>query len=482
MKKIIINHTSILINDYNLGDNERLEKMLSLWDSLRHTYTPIAFMYNKDKKQLFIPRGIDINYIEKLFNCKAEINYEPDPYDNASIKVYTMPKNDRQRKSISFLIGEENFKYTKKFSQLLLNLPTGEGKTYVTSASLQFLSTKAIIITPTDNIKKQWYDTFVTMTDVNDKYICNITGSAMINKLLSQNTLKYKIYLVNHGTITAYAKSYGWSAVHKFFKHIRVGVKIYDEAHLNFENILKIDFNTNTKKTIYLTATFERSNYKENFLFTTCFKSVTRYGYEVRDEIRKHIMYLSILYNSFPGIDVQSYMTTNTGFNKQRYADYESNCDEFYNALIYAVKYFKQQDGKILILSTKIDLVEKITNLLNTEFDDISVASYHSKLSDEEKEKAMQADIISTTPKSAGTGTDIKGLRTVIMCEAYSSHVQADQVSGRLREFSDKDSTFYVELVDMGFRKVYAMYKSRLPVFKKKCAKLLSIDLTKEGK
>ena len=477
MNKIIVNHTSIIINDYNLGDNDKLEKRLSIWDSVRHKYIPIAFMYNEETKQLFIPRGIDITYIEKIFDTPAEIRYEPDPYENVSIKVKTMPKNDIQRKSISFLIGEEDFKYTKKYSQLLLNLPTGEGKTYVTSASLQFLSTKAIIITPIDKIKKQWYETFINMTDIQDGYICDISGSNVIKKLMKQKTLKYKIYLVNHGTIIAYAKSNGWAAVHEFFKHIKVGIKIYDEAHLNFENTLRIDLNTNTKRTIYLTATFERSDYKENYLFNTCFKNVIRYGYEVRQEIRRHIMYLAILYDSRPSLAEQGYMSTYRGFNKIRYAEYESNNDTFYEALAYAVKYFKNMDGKMLILSSTIDLVDKITDFLNKSFDDLSVSSYHSKLTEDEKDKAIQSDIISTTPKSAGTGVDIKNLRTVIMCEAYSSTVQADQVSGRLREYSDSDSTFYVELVDTGFKKVYNMYKGRLPVFKKKCSKLLSINL-----
>lgn len=477
MKKIIVNHTSIIINDYSLGDKEQLEKKLSIYDTIRHKYIPVAYMYNENTKQLFIPRGIDINYVEKLFDVPAEINYEPDPYENISIKVRTMPKNDIQRKSISFLIGEESFRYTKKYSQLLLNLPTGEGKTYVTLASLQFLSMKSIIITPTDKIKKQWINTFIEMTDVNEKLICDISGSSVIDKILKEKTLRYKIYLVNHGTIIAYAKNNGWNAVHEFFKKIKVGVKIYDEAHLNFENTLRIDLNTNTKKTIYLTATFERSDHKENTLFNICFKSVIRYGYEVRQEIRKHIMYLSILYDSKPSLADQTFMVTNRGFNKIRFSNYQSEDDNFYDTLDYAVKFFKSKQGKIMILSSTIDLVEKITKFINDSYDDITACSYHSKMSEEQKMKALESDIISTTPKSLGTGADIKGMRTVIMCEAYSSTVQADQVSGRLREYSDTHSTFYVELVDVGFKKVYAMYKGRLPVFKKKCSKLLSVDI-----
>ena len=64
------------------------------------------------------------------------------------------------------------------------------------------------------------------------------------------------------------------------------------------------------------------------------------------------------------------------------------------------------------------------------------------------------------------------------MTEAYSSKVQAEQASGRLREYSPNDYTFYVELVDIGFKKVYEMYKKRLPVFKKKCVKVMELNIS----
>ena len=45
---------------------------------------------------------------------------------------------------------------------------------------------------------------------------------------------------------------------------MRVGIKFYDEAHLNFDNMCKIDYYTNTKYTMYITATPARSNEGEN--------------------------------------------------------------------------------------------------------------------------------------------------------------------------------------------------------------------------
>ena len=479
MHKLIVKHSSMVVENYDLGTCEKLEKRLSVWNPRYYRLDPIAFVYEEENKRPYLPRGLDIVYVEKMLNTTAYIDYTPDPYDVMSVKIKTMPRDDIQRKSISFLIGEGDFSYTKKYSQMLLNLPTSVGKTYVTTASLQFLGMKCIVITPTDRIKEQWYNNFIEKSDLDETMICNVTGSAAINKLLKAKTLKFKVYLVNHGTLSSYAKSNCWEAVGKFFKHIKVGVKVYDEAHLNFENTLHIDFYTNTKKTIYLTATFERSDFRENYLFNTCFKNLIKYGYETREEVRKHILYLAVMYNSKPDLATQGHMSTNMGFNKIRYSDYQMSCQKFYDAIIYCLNFFKEVDGKIMIMATTINLVEAISKFINDSYEDISAYPYHSKLTDDEKTKALSSNVIVTTPKSAGTGVDIPGLRVVIMCEAYSSTVQADQISGRLREFAKDKKTCYVELVDRGFTKVLKMYQSRLPVFKKKCTKLLTIDIDK---
>lgn len=477
--KIEVRHTSIHIHDYEIHDSELLEKKLSVYDQQRHRMKMKGAEWDPDTKTLFIPRGIDINFLEKIFNTQAVMKYDSDPYEPLSIRCKFPPKDNLQRDAIAFLIGAEKYQYTKKYSQLLLNMPTGSGKTYVMTTALQFIGERAIIIVPNEKIKSQIITTFLKMTDVGKEFIIDIRGKSEINKIFRQTLPKYKIYVACHGTLISYAKRQGWENVDKLFKHIRVGVKIYDEAHLYFDNILKIDFHTNTKRTVYMTATFKRSDYSENILFNTCFKNVVRYGYDA-EGIRKHVMYAGIQYNSHPSLDKQSFMVTNMGFNKIRYSNYQVEQDTFYDALVYAINYFKRYEGKMMILISTIDGVEKIRSFINENFKDFSVSAYHSKVSDDEREKAFTADIICTTPQSAGTGTDIPGLRTVIMCESYASEVQAEQVSGRLREYSDTDSTFYVELIDIGFPKVQKMWKNRLRFFKKKCSKLVSIDISKK--
>ena len=54
-----------------------------------------------------------------------------------------------------------------------------------------------------------------------------------------------------------------------------------------------------------------------------------------------------------------------------------------------------------------------------------------------------EADIIVSTPGSAGTGTDIENLRTVLMTIASGSDILNKQSLGRLRELPNGDTPIY---------------------------------------
>ena len=474
---IVAKYTHIEIPNYTLGDKQDLEKYLSVWNDLYYQYEPIALRYDDKSKKLFIPRGIDLHYLERIFNYRIETSFIPDNYTNVSIKLKVMPRDDLQKNGISFLIGEGKFSYTSKYSQLLLSLGTGDGKTYTTIAGICLMGMTPIVITHIDKIKQQWFDSFIKFTDIHENQICDINSTKKLEKILQEKKLKYKVYLVNHGTIQSYANKHGWDTLSEVFSKLGIGIKVYDEAHLHFSNILKIDLSTNTKRTIYLTATFGRTDPNEKRLFSLCFKGLARYGLETREMKRKHIVYVSIHYNTYPGLDEEAYVTTFKGFNKIRYTDYQLSQPKFFDVIHYLLEYFLKYEGKILILSSKIESTEMIKDYISNWYPEKKVGVYHSKISEAEKQKVLEeADIISSTPKSMGTGVHIDGLRITIMTESYSSDVQADQTSGRLREFNDTDYTFYVELVDEGFKKVKEMYKKRLPVFKKKCYKILEID------
>lgn len=479
MQKLIVKQTCIEVHDYNLGDQINLEKSLSVWNDSYFRYEPKGFDYDEENRILYLPRGMDIGFLERLFNRPIEMDRKYNDYQKASYKLIAEPRDEIQVKSIAYLIGENDFGYTKRYSQQLLNLDTSIGKTYVTIAASTFLQVNSIIITHQDRIKNQWINSFKKFTNISELAMCDITGSKQINKLMKMSKIPYKVFFINHGTLKSWCKKNGWENLNDVFIHLGIGLKVFDEAHIEFKSVLKIDFHTNVFKTFYLTATFERSEYDENKVFNQCFKNIAKFGKEVSKDVRKHIVYLAVKFDSKPSLSDKINIKGPKGFNRNAYIDYELDKGRIMDVIEYLIDFFKDKEGKILILSSKIDSSFKIKEYLEEFRPYKKYMAWNSHVSDEEKAEAFTKDIISGTNLSLGTGSDIPGLRFVIMTEPYSSSVTAKQVSGRLREYAPDAYTFYIELVDTGFPKVVEMYKKRLKVFKKKCVSINEIDFDK---
>ena len=81
MKEIIVKHSSIQITEYTLGECPKLENIFSVFDMITHSYNILGIYYDENTKILYIPRGVDIRYIEKLFDKKAVIDMKHQPYD-----------------------------------------------------------------------------------------------------------------------------------------------------------------------------------------------------------------------------------------------------------------------------------------------------------------------------------------------------------------------------------------------------------------
>ncbi|MDD3172158.1 MAG: DEAD/DEAH box helicase family protein [Herbinix sp.] len=476
---IQVRQTSIIIPDYNMGDNPRLEKKLSLFNDVYFRVEYRGMRYNEQTKELRVPRGIDVGTINRNINeLQFENSYSQ--YDKAVFNLTVPPKDKIQERAINYLLGSDKNRDTSRLSQIALNLDTGDGKTYCTIAALSFYKCKSMIITHLDKIKRQWMDSFLKFTDLHDDFICDIDSSSKMRKLMNMRNIPYKVFFINHQTINSFVSSEGAEELEKFFEKIRIGIKVYDEAHLNFGNIITTDMFSNVYKTIYLTATLERSDFKENALYLFCLKNVIKYGSSEIVNKRKHIVFVGYLFNSNPSNDDRVKVLGYKGFDKNFYIDYQMKKDSLMIAIVDLLNFFNKQDGRTLILSSKIDSSNKIAEYLKSVFPDKLIGVVNSTIPEEEKQKIMDTyDIISSTPKSAGTGVDISNIRFCINTEPYSSGVMGKQISGRLRMIDANTNSFYIELVDKGFDRVVKMYKKRLPLFKKRCLKVIEMDKSK---
>ena len=474
-KKIISYHSHFELNDYELGDCEILERKLSVYDKIYYKWIPTGFIYDQEKKKLLIPSGVSASWVSRITGRELEVNYEPDKYANMSIRLTQMPRNDLQRECISFLTAKGEFKNYSIYSQLVLNLDTGEGKTYLAIALTTIKRLKTIIIINSNKIKSQWIDKYKEYTDIDEKSILEITGSSMCANIINRpyKYSQYKIFVTTHDTLHSFGNKYGWENVHELFKTLEIGIKIYDEAHLRFNNIINIDCYTNTKYTYYLTATFGRSSIYENFVYNLCFKSIPKYEQKNRGgyEGKKYITYMALFYESKPTLLDINNLKNKYGFDRNAYAKYQLVDDnKFFDILTFLIQFVViKKQLKTLILLTTIEGIEDVKDFIKKEFPEITVGTYHSKMKDkEEKEKSIECDIILSTSKSLGVGADIPNLRAVINTESYKSAIITEQIVGRLRKPSGEDTKcLYVETVDKAFSTLRRQQKEREKLLKK---------------
>ena len=291
------------------------------------------------------------------------------------------------------------------------------------------------------------------------------------------------IYFVNHQTLRSYMTQNNGYMLHKFFKKIKVGIKVYDESHMEFLNILLIDFFSNTKRTWYLTATFDRSDKTESACFKKAFNSVITYG-EIQslEAVEKHVIYHVVNINSRITPKERAAVMSWNGMTTSTYGQFAFFRDPnqtAYNTILEILKKVKDIEGKILIFVPLIDAVDDVVNKLKKDYPDKSVAAYHSRVSKDEKESAEKKDIIVSTIKSCGTGKDIPGLRCVICAEPIASKVVATQMFGRLRPYAKDKNTYFFDIVDVSIPAINWWFRARFKKIQSLAKEVVYLNLDK---
>lgn len=472
MKTIRAFSTRIEIEPYEEHEDVELERLCSTkYDRVTHTRDPIGFRVEDNK---FIgPRGLSLAKLSQKYNVIPTMERADDFL--TSLKAYRMtvpPKDDVQKKSISFLLGINGFERTRKYSQIALNLPTGFGKTYCALYAVCALRCRTLIVVHRENIREQWIETMKSKSDIDMRRVCIINGTSGMKALeKKKESNKYDIFLIMHQTVTAYLKANTTEDLRNWFKKLAFGLKVIDEAHLCFKQTIELDLYSNIPKNIYLTATFTRSDYKEKPLYDLVFGNTMRYGHEL--DTAKNVVYHIVPYNSNPNYTFQKFIHTNYGVSATRWADYAFKYDKamtIYNVFFEVLKEAKSHKGKVLIVIPKIAYCEKIAEMIRERYEYDIVETIHSKHTKSDNEAAKKyASIIVTTTSSMGTGADISNIRTLIIMEPYSSEVTAKQLTGRLRPYVQGGDSYAYELVDTGFESIMNMVNKRFNKLKQIC-------------
>lgn len=475
--KILIKHSRIEVNNYEPGDCMRIEQIFSIWNPAYFRSDMMGMEYDEEHKKLLLPRGIDISYVEHMFCSTPMVSKRADEQVKMEpVPIRYLARDDTQKESLKFILGVDEYAYTQAKSQLSVNIGTGKGKTFITIAAICISGTRAVIITSSINWLRQWREKIKEYTPITDKEIYMISGSASIDKLLHRDPLKYKIFLASHSTIKSYGDKHGWDSIDHLFKYMKCGLKVYDEAHLYFDNMCRIDFHSNTKRTIYLTATPQRSSPDEDAIYQLYFKNIPSINLFDEDK-DPHTHYIAMLYNSHPNPYDIKRCTNAYGFDRNKYTSYVVNRPNYELIVIILVGMIMNLRGKALIYIGTNDSILKTQEIILKHFPFLEqhVGIYTTLVSENRQAQQYKKIILSTT-KSAGAASDIADLEMVInLAEPFKSPVLAKQTLGRARA----DNTFYIDIVDTGFfytKKYYAEKKKVFSVYAKSCKEVILSD------
>ena len=461
-----VRNSALVAHNYNPRDNERLEKMFSVYDKGRHVYKPLGIYYDAKAKDLYIPGGVQLYYAIPSFRSQDVIpRIPPDPYDFiGKVQLKAQPKDDRQKEAIRFCVGLGEYSRNRNLPQLSLNLHTGVGKTYVAIFTFAFYGIKTIMITSGADWLDQWRGELLNHTDLRDDEIYTLSGAPSIFKLLNglKDPTKIRFYLCTHSTIYSWGKRYGWEAIRKLFQDLRIGIKIYDEAHLYFENICRIDFFTNCLKTYYLTATPLKSDFYQNKIYQRSFETVPKISlYD--EEVDPHTRFLALKFNSHPtAFDIQQIaQATQYGFSIINYVKYFSSKEVFYKLLhivmIHCLAEMQPGDRMLIYIATN-DAIMLAYRWLKYYYWNVPIGIYTSLTPKQQKREQLDCTCILTTTKSAQALLNIANLKKVVLfAEPFNSEPMSIQVMGRARN----QDTELIELVDYGFTRLVEWYKNK---------------------
>ena len=468
--RIKVCSSCIRIDNYSQGECPQLERNFQVWNPIYHKFDMVGMYYDEKNKKLYLPKGLDLYKIKGYLNEKYYTKISPNEYKTIDgILMKYLPRDEDQKTALRFMCGLNEFEENQQHSQLCLSLSTGKGKTYCSIATASFLKIKSIVITHSNTLLNQWKDNIVEYTSLNEDDVMFISGSPMLNMILNNKSPKAdraKIFLCTHATIRSFADTYGWDKLNQVFINLGIGIKFIDEAHKNFSNMLMIDFFTNVYKTYYVTATPQRSDWKEDRIYQLSIKNVPMIDLFNEDD-DPHTSYVAIKWNSRPNAMQLSECHNSYGLDRNKYVDYVTKQPNFFKIMTIVMDMVLKCNGRVLMYIGTNEGIIRVYKWISDNYPEFlcDVGVYTSAVSKEDKmNRERPKKLLLSTTKSAGEGEDIKGLKmTILVAEPFKSQVLSRQTLGRTRD----RGTMYVELVDMGFKQIKKFYYSKLEVFNK---------------
>ena len=468
-KYIVFRHGHIAITDVGKKDLFEFKKILSVWDKVSFKYRPVGYYYVEGMRELRIGRGFNRELLKEYFpDYQFIVDNDPIPCDTIDIELTTPPRDDYQKAGLTFMASKGQYKNNAKYTQFLIDMAVGKGKTYMGASITAYLKRRCIVIIPIAKLIPQWIESFTTFTTLKEDDIVVIQGSKMCEKTINGKYRDKKVFIVMANTLNSFHKSAGDVGLYDFYYATQAGIKIIDEVHRDMTMIQKIEALSNFRWNYYMSATPGRTDRKENWVFKMSYFNVPKFGSQFMTDDEKHLQVMIKKYLYLPTQkQINRIINKRVGMNTKTYeTELRSSTDEqrqgfeqSFRLILQWVKHNLEKDYKVMVLAYTIDFLSYLAELAKDIFPG-DVGIYYGGLKQHEKDEALKHKLIIATSSSLGTGADIKGLQFVINTTTYSNWIETKQISGRLREIKGVNQV-YIELVNFGWFKTVKQFEKR---------------------
>lgn len=413
----------------------------------------LGCLYDDERDVLYLHRGVDLNYLQRLLPNVEFIMEHYDEYKemNFEYEEVISPRNNEQIDVINFIAGIHEHSQNSTANQLFLVKAPGFGKTFCSGVGLCLFKAKTLIIIHRESLRTQWVNSLYNMSGLSDKEVHEIKDSEEVYRIAhDQHDYDYDVYLMTHATFRAGIKRLSSiSEASNITKNLGIGLKIIDEAHLEFRDTLIMDFCFNVRRNLYLTATDGRSSKEENSIFRHVFSNAVYYKPSMllsSNTPQKWVEYITVEINTNCKPNIYKYKVAGgRGMNPASYGKWVIAYDKKKKHFkvcrdIIRMIYENDPHAKVILFMPLIELCDECEYFIKKELNyddtfeyDLNVKTINSHNSKSENEKNKKADVIVTTISSCGTGTDVPGITDIICCSPFVSKITAEQVFGRIR-------------------------------------------------
>lgn len=422
------------------------------------------YRYEKETGRLLFPAFMELELRSSLEHQNVKYHWdEQSPSDSIATSMEmasTFKYRPGQETFVDFLVNWDS--YTR-----VLPATMGAGKTVSSLAAIARMQETALCIIPA-SLVDEWVDTIKWATTLTDDEYIFISGGESLKaymRLIMDEPNPIAVTLISINTLQAFLNNYLEDdyplTPFEFFDKGGFGIKVVDEAHRSQHFHMTTNLYSNIKNNLYLTATLMKEDAFEANIENKMYPRKDRCPVP---EPSNHVLLRSYHYkvspNTPPHIGAMGYSHAKMekAFEKRKIS---------LRAYIQMVKdilhrdygEIRNQGDKALVFFSKVELVKLAHKELKARYPELNVIIYGAG---DSKSILKDADIIVSTVKKAGTGTDIPVLTYVLQTIPISAKGENFQNVGRLRNLSDKETIFaYLVCDDIKKHKEYHEKRQR---------------------